>query len=62
MHPIAQGLTQTAEAAKTAVLLAAVALVVFWRLVIRLVLALITIAILVAVGVGVVALAGAAHQ
>jgi hypothetical protein len=59
MQVIAEGAVQGAEAAKAAVILAAIGIVVFWRVILRLVLALIAIAVLVAVGLGVVALMAA---
>jgi hypothetical protein len=59
MQVIAAGAVQGAESAKAAVILAAIAVVVFWRVVLRLLLAVIAIAVLVAVGLGVVALMAA---
>jgi hypothetical protein len=56
MHVLAQGVAQGAESAKALVIVGAIVLVVFWRVIFRLVLALIAIAILVVVGSGVVEL------
>jgi hypothetical protein len=56
MHAIAAGGAQAVESAKVVVILIAVALVAFWRALVRLVLALITIAILVTLGTGLVEL------
>ncbi len=56
MHVLAQGVTQGVESARALVIVAAIVLVVFWRVIFRLVLALIAIAILVVVGSGVVEL------
>ena len=61
MHVLAQGPLQAVESARAVLLLIAVAVVAFWRVVIRLVLALIAVALLIAVGSGVVALVNAGH-
>jgi len=61
MHAIAQGPLQAVEAARVVLFFLAVVVVAFWRVILRLVLALIAVAILVAVGSGVVALMNAGH-
>lgn len=61
MHAIAQGPLEAVEAARVVLFFLAVVVVAFWRVILRLVLALIAIAILVAVGSGVVALMNAGH-
>lgn len=54
MHVIAQGAVQGVEQAKAAIVFAAIAVVAFWRFILRLVLVLIAIAIVVLVGAGAV--------
>jgi hypothetical protein len=54
MHVIGQGAAQGVEQAKAAIVMVAIAVVAFWRVILRLVLALIAIAIVVLVGAGVV--------
>jgi O-antigen ligase len=61
MHVIAQGSLGAASAARVVLVFAAIAVVAFWRVLLRLVLALTAIAVLVAVGTGVVALVNAVH-
>jgi hypothetical protein len=60
MHVVSQA-AQGVEAAKVILVLVAIAVVVFWRAVLRAVLALIAIAILIAVGSGVIELMHRAH-
>jgi hypothetical protein len=55
MHVIAQGAVQAADAARVVLVFLAIIVVAFWRVLLRLVLALIAVAVLVAVGAGVVA-------
>jgi hypothetical protein len=61
MHVIAQGPLAAADAARAVVVFLAIAVVAFWRVLLRLVLALIAVAVLVAVGTGIVALMNAVH-
>jgi hypothetical protein len=61
MHVIAQGPVQAADAVRVVLVFLAIAVVAFWRVLLRLVLALIAVAVLVAVGTGIVALVNAAH-
>ncbi len=61
MHVIAQGGVQGVQSAQVAMMLIAVAIVAFWRALLRLVLALLAIAILVAIGAGVLELAHGVH-
>ncbi|MGH3305573.1 MAG: hypothetical protein ACRDOK_28690 [Streptosporangiaceae bacterium] len=61
MHVIAQGPVQAVEAARAVLFFLAIAVVAFWRVLLRLVLALIAVAVLVAIGSGVVALMNAGH-
>ena len=61
MHVIAQGSLGAASAARVVLVFVAIAVVAFWRALLRLVLALIAIAVLVAVGTGIVALVNAVH-
>jgi hypothetical protein len=61
MHVVAQGTLEAADAARVVLVLLAIAVVAFWRVLLRLVLALIAVAVLVAVGTGIVALVNAAH-
>lgn len=61
MHVIAQGGAQGVQSAQVAMMLIAVAIVVFWRALLRLVLALLAIAVLVAIGSGVLELAHGVH-
>jgi hypothetical protein len=61
MHVIAQGPLEAASAARVVLVFLAIVVVAFWRVVLRLVLALIAVAVLIAVGTGVVALVAAAH-
>jgi hypothetical protein len=61
MHAIAQGPLEAVAAARTVLFFLAVAVVAFWRVLLRLVLALIAVAVLVAIGSGVVALMNAGH-
>jgi hypothetical protein len=56
MHVVAESAAQAAESAKVIVVLSAIALVAFWRVILRLVLVLIAIAILIVVGSGVAVL------
>jgi len=60
MH-IPQGTAQNIENVKVAVVLAAIVIAVFWRLVLRLVLAALAAVVLVALGYGVLAFIQAAH-
>jgi hypothetical protein len=52
MHVIGQGAAQGVESAKAAIVLVAIAVVAFWRVILRLLLALIAIAVVVLVGAG----------
>ena len=52
MHVIGQGAAQGVESAKAAIVFVAIAVVAFWRVILRLVLALIAIALVVLVGAG----------
>ncbi len=61
MHVVAQGPLEAADAARVVLVFVAIAAVAFWRVLLRLVLALIAVAVLVAVGAGIVALVNAAH-
>jgi hypothetical protein len=61
MHAIAQGPLQAVEAARVVLVFLAIVAVAFWRVLLRLVLALIAIAVLVVVGTGVVVLVNAGH-
>jgi hypothetical protein len=61
MHAVAQGPLQAVEAARAVLFFAAIVAVAFWRVLLRLVLALIAVAVLVAIGSGVVALINAGH-
>jgi hypothetical protein len=61
MHVITQGGAQGVQSAQVAMMLIAVAIVVFWRALLRLVLALLAIAVLVAIGSGVLELAHGVH-
>jgi hypothetical protein len=61
MHVIAQGAAQGVQSAQVAMMLIAVAIVAFWRAVLRLVLALVAIATLVAIGSGILELAHGVH-
>jgi hypothetical protein len=56
MHAIAQGSAQHAESAKVAVIMIAVFVVAFWKVLLRLLVALVAIAFVVVVGAGVVML------
>ncbi len=60
MHVLAAG-AQAAESAKAAIIMIAVVVVAFWRVIARLVLALIAIAILVTLGAGLVELMRMMH-
>ena len=57
MHVIAAGVGSGIETAKAVIAIVAIMIVAFWRVVLRLVLALIVIAILITVGLGAVTLA-----
>jgi hypothetical protein len=61
MHVIAQGGAPGIQSAEVVLVLAAIGMVVFWKAVVKLVLALVAIAILVAVGSGVLELMHGAH-
>jgi hypothetical protein len=61
MHVIAQGAAQAAESVRVVLVLAAIALVAFWKVVLRLLIAIIVIAIVVAAGSGAIALMHGAH-
>jgi hypothetical protein len=61
MHVIAQAPLETAGAARVVLVFLAIVVVAFWRVLLRLVLALIAVAVLVAVATGIVALVNAAH-
>jgi hypothetical protein len=61
MHVTAQGPLVTAAAARIVLVFLAIAVVAFWRVLLRLVLAVIAVAVLVAVGTGIVALVNAVH-
>lgn len=61
MHGVAQGPLQALESARVVLLFIAVAVVAFWRVLLRLVVALIAVALLIAIGSGVVALLNAGH-
>jgi len=61
MHVIAAGTVPGIETARAAIVVLAIVLVAFWRVVLRLVVALIAIAILVTVGLGAVTLAFGVH-
>jgi hypothetical protein len=61
MHVIAQGSAQAADAVRVVLVFFAIAVVAFWRVLLRLVLALIAVVVLVALGTGVVALMNAGH-
>ena len=54
MHAIGEGAGQEFQSAKAAIVLIAIGIVVFWRVLLRLLLALIAIAIVVLVGAGAV--------
>jgi hypothetical protein len=56
MHIIGQAIAPGVESAKTTIVIVAIALVAFWRVILRLVLALIAIAIIVVIGAGAVVL------
>ena len=60
MHVLAAG-AQAAESAKAAIIMIAVVVVAFWRVIARLVLALIAVAILVTLGAGLVELMRMMH-
>jgi uncharacterized membrane protein len=51
MHAIAAGGAQAAESAKVTIVFIAIVIVTFWRVILRLVVALIAIAVLVGVGI-----------
>jgi len=53
MHVVAQGPVQIAEGAKMTLLFVAVGIVALWKVLLRLILAMIAVAIVVAVGIGV---------
>jgi hypothetical protein len=61
MHAIAAGGAQAAESARVLIVLVACALVAFWRLIVRLVIALIAVGILVTLGAGIVGLMHLMH-
>jgi hypothetical protein len=61
MHVIAQGGVEGVQSAEVAMLLIAVGIVAFWRVVLRLVVALLAIAILVTIGTGILELAHGIH-
>jgi len=61
MHVIAQGGTQGVQSVEVLLILVAIGIVVFWKAVLKIVVALVSIAILVAVGSGVVVLMHGAH-
>jgi hypothetical protein len=61
MHVIAQGAAQAAESARVILVFVAIVLVAFWKVVLRLLIAVIVIAILVAAGSGAIALMHGAH-
>jgi O-antigen ligase len=61
MHVIAQGPLAAADAVRVVLVFLAIAVVAFWRVLLRLVLALIAVAVLVAIGTGIVALVNAVH-
>jgi hypothetical protein len=61
MHVIAQGPLEAADAVRVVLVFLAIAVVAFWRVLLRLVLALIAVAVLVAVATGTVALVNAVH-
>jgi hypothetical protein len=52
MHVIGEGAAQEVQTAKAAIVIIAIGIVVFWRVLLRLLLALIAIVILVVVGTG----------
>jgi hypothetical protein len=56
MHIIGQAAAQQIESAKDAIVFVAIAVVAFWRFILRLILALIAIAIVVLIGAGAVVL------
>jgi hypothetical protein len=61
MHVVAQGPVEAADAVRAVLVFLAIGVVAFWRVLLRLVLALIAVAVLVAVGTGIVALVNAVH-
>jgi hypothetical protein len=61
MHAIAQGGVQAAESARVMIVLVAFALVAFWRMIVRLVIALIAVGLLVTIGAGIVGLMHLMH-
>jgi hypothetical protein len=61
MHGLAQGPLEAVGSARVVLFFLAIAAVAFWRILFRLVLALIAVAVLVAIGSGVVALMNAGH-
>lgn len=61
MHVIAQEPLAAADAARVVLVFLAIVVVAFWRVLLRLVLALIAVAVLVAVATGIVALVNAVH-
>lgn len=56
MHVIGEGAGQEIHSAKAAIVLIAIMIVAFWRVLLRLLLAVIAIAVVVAVGAGAVVL------
>lgn len=54
MHPLGQSAAQEVESAKVLIILAAIAFVAFWRVLLRLLLALIAIAFVALLGAGAV--------
>jgi hypothetical protein len=61
MHVVAQGPLEAADAVRVVLVFLAIGVVAFWRVLLRLVLALIAVAVLVAVATGIVALVNAVH-
>ena len=61
MHAI-QGAAQEVESARAAIVLIAAVLVIFWRLVLRVLLAIIAIAVVVLVGSGAIVLLQSMHR
>lgn len=57
-----QGTAQEVESARAALVLIAVGIVVFWRVIVRVLLAIIAVAIVVTVGAGVLVLLQSMHQ
>jgi energy-coupling factor transporter transmembrane protein EcfT len=56
MHVIGEGASQEIHSAKTAIVLIAFVIVAFWRVLLRLLLALVAIAVVVLVGAGAIVL------